>query len=133
MMAYLSITKNKKNILLLISLSLVIVVSTFGPISSFEISKKSQNRLLEDLLIKNGMLVNGEIKDNANIPKGDQHSISSILSYFENNHSLKEVKFLPEDFSMTQMEDTFGFLQYPTHVTMIISTICWIMNLESWI
>ncbi len=118
MMAYLSITKNKKNILLLISLSLVIVVSTFGPISSFEISKKSQNRLLEDLLIKNGMLVNGEIKDNANIPKGDQHSISSILSYFENNHSLKEVKFLPEDFSMTQMEDTFGFpFQYPTHVT----------------
>lgn len=109
MMLYYSIAKAKKNILLFITLSIVIMVSVLGPISSYALSKYSQRGRLETVLENNAMLQDGKIKPTDTIAKEDQQSISSILSYFNNNHNLKDINYLPKDFDLKDMKDVFGF------------------------
>lgn len=112
-MLYFSFKKPLKNIVIPITLSIIVLNSVFGPLSSFSISKYSQNNRLDSLLEKNRMLQNGEIVKNDNISKEDQREISNILSYFVTSHSVEDVKYLPKDFSTTKMEDVFGFAYNP--------------------
>lgn len=39
----------------------------------------------------------------------DKEEISEILRYFENNHSLENIKYLPKDFEIEDMNMVFGF------------------------
>ena len=43
------------------------------------------------------------------IPENDKIELSEILTYFSNSHDLKDVKRLPANFKLGNMEDTFGF------------------------
>lgn len=108
-MIYYSFRKKPKNIILLVTLSILAIISVFGPLSSFTISKFSQNKRLENLLVKNSMLVDGKIQANANISEEDKREIGSILYYFNNNHSLAEAKYVPLDFKLEDMNKVFGF------------------------
>lgn len=108
-MLYFSFTKNLKNIVLPITLCLLSIISVFGPLSSYSISKLSQNNRLEKILIKNNMLSNRNIKSSPTISKEDKVNISSILSYFDINHSLKDIKYLPNSFKLEDMNKLFGF------------------------
>lgn len=109
-MIYLSLAKERKNILLPISLSIIILLSVLGPVSSYSISRYSQSNRLENILMNNNMLKDGKIQPSSeDISIEDRQSISSILSYFENNHNLSNLDVLPEEFQMSDMEETFGF------------------------
>ncbi len=100
----------RKNIILLVSLSLIAFLSVVGPWSSYPISRFSQNQRLEGILMRNGMLSGGSIvKTDKAVSKVDKKEISQILGYFSNNHTLDAVKYLPEGFKMSQMDDVFGF------------------------
>ncbi|KRQ86358.1 hypothetical protein ABG79_01870 [Caloramator mitchellensis] len=108
-MIYFAFTRKLINIVIPTTLALVILISTFGPLSSFSISKYSQNKRFESILVKNQMLKDGKVVPNANISKEDKLQISMILEYFERNHSLKDVKHLPDNFEIKDMKTVFGF------------------------
>lgn len=108
-MLYLSFTKKYRNIIIPLSLSIVALISVFGPLSSYSVSKMSQNSRFEKFLIKNNMLKDGKLQSSPDIPKGDKAEISSILDYFNRNHSLKDVKYLPENFKLEDMNKVLGF------------------------
>lgn len=108
-MIYFSLAKNYRNIIILVSLSLIALISVLGPISSYSVSKLSQNSRLEGILARNNMLKDGAVQPSDNISKEDRIEVSSILNYFEKNHSLKEVKNLPVDFKIEDMNKVLGF------------------------
>lgn len=108
-MLYFAFTKKLRNIIIPFTLSIVALLSVFGPISSYSISKYSQNRRLEKILIANNMLIGGTIQNNGNITKEDKVHVTSILEYFNRNHSLNDVSHLPIGFKMEDMNKVFGF------------------------
>lgn len=112
-MLYFSFKKSLRNIIIPISLSLVILNSVYGPLSSFAISKYSQNKRFENLLVKNNMLSNGEIVKDGEISSEDKREISNIISYFNQNHKLRDIKVLPKDFDLDKMETVMGFKYEP--------------------
>lgn len=109
MMIYLSLTKKSRNIMIPVTLSIVILISVFGPQSSYTVSKMSQNSRFEKILIKNNMIKDGNIQTKADVSQNDKYEISSILDYFEKNHSLSDVKYIPKGFKLDDMRGVFGF------------------------
>lgn len=109
-MIYFSFTRNFKNIFLPVTLSIIILISVFGgPLSSYNISMASQNKRLEQLLVSNNMLKDNNIIKNTSLSQNDKNEISSILNYFKNDHNLNNIKLLPKDFKLDNMENIFGF------------------------
>ena len=49
------------------------------------------------------------IKASENISSDDKSEISMIIKYFESNHTLEKVRYLPKDFHRKDMELVFGF------------------------
>lgn len=108
-MLYFSFSKKFRSIVIPVSLALVALFSVFGPLSSYSVSKYSQNYRFEKILTKNNMLKSGTIQSSPNISTEDKINVSSILEYFNNNHSLESVKYLPKDFKLEDMNKVFGF------------------------
>lgn len=109
-MLYFSFTKKYKNIFLPITLSVLVIISVLGgPLSSYSVSKYSQNKRLQKILLRNNMLKDKNIEKNPSISENDKNEISRILEYFNYQHSLKDVKYLPEDFKIEDMDKLLGF------------------------
>lgn len=108
-MLYFTFAKKSKNIIIPITLSIVMLNSVYGPLSSFAISKYSQNNRLENLLEKNNIISGGNIVANSNVPLEDKKQINSIIKYFKENHELKNIKTLPKDFDLDNMTTVIGF------------------------
>lgn len=109
-MLYFGIKKEHRNIALPVTLSIIAIISVIGPLSSFSISKMSQNNRLEKILMRNNMLKDGKIqKAPSNIPEKDKVEISRILQYFNSRHSLKDVNYLPDNFKIEDTNKVFGF------------------------
>jgi hypothetical protein len=114
MMLYFSFIKKRINIVIPVTLALIALISVFGPLSSYSISTRSQNNRLQAILIKNDMLQEGKIKTApADISRDDKYEISRKLDYFSQNHTLQEIKCLPQNFRMEDMEKVFGFPYTP--------------------
>lgn len=110
MMLYISFRKVHRNVILPISLAIIAIISVFGPLSSFSVSKFSQNSRMSGILTRNEMLIeNKVIKPKADVPEKDKKEISAILNYFERNHSLNDVLYLEKGFELKDMDKTFGF------------------------
>lgn len=108
-MAYYSIIKKVKNIILPISLAIITFISICGPLSSYSLSKYSQNKRFEKFLIKNNMIENGKIvKAIDPVSKDDQIELNSILDYFNRKHELKDIKYLPGNFTISDTERVLG-------------------------
>ncbi|MEG0773964.1 DUF4153 domain-containing protein [Clostridium sp.] len=109
-MLYFSFAKKIRNIVLLISLVIVILISVFSPISSYSISRYSQNKRFVSILQKNNMIDDNKIiKASGGVSDEDKNEVSSIIRYFNSNHSLENLKLLPQDFKIEQMEQVLGF------------------------
>ena len=109
-MLYFALIRKSNNIIIPITLSIIALNSVFGPLSSFTISKRSQNKRFQSILLTNNMLEDNKIiKASEDMVTDDKMEISEILKYFETKHSLKEVKYIPEDFETGDMEMVFGF------------------------
>ncbi|MEG1254875.1 DUF4153 domain-containing protein [Clostridium sp.] len=108
-MLYYSFSKRRKNIILPISLAIITFISICGPLSSYSLSKYSQNKRFEKIITRNNMVENGEvIKATGEVSKEDQQEISSILHYFERNHHLKDVKYIPDNFKIGDIKNNLG-------------------------
>lgn len=109
-MIYLAFASNKKFIILPISLAVIMLISVFGPLSSYSVSVKSQNKRFSNILKRNDMLSEGSIvKSSKEVSKADKQDISSILHYFDRNHSFSQVKYLPDNFNYMDMKSLMGF------------------------
>ncbi|MBW9156474.1 DUF4153 domain-containing protein [Clostridium tagluense] len=108
-MIYFATTKKLRNIMLPLSLAVITFISVFGPFSSYPVSKYSQNKRLAKIFIANNMIKDSNvIKASAVVSSEDSRQISSILNYFDRNHSLKDIKGLPLDFKISDMERIMG-------------------------
>lgn len=112
-MIHFIIKRPKSSIFIMVSLSAFILISIFGPLSSFNVSMRSQNNRLNELLIKNDILDNEQLTPNKGVLSNDQQEISNILSYFNNNHELSYVESLPDGYNLDNMIDDFGFVYSP--------------------
>jgi len=107
---YLSFAKNRNTVLLPASLAVVVLLSVFGPWSSFSVSMASQNGRLEGLLEKYGMVQDGAIAHPVlDVPEPDRVEMREILSYFDRFHELSDVELLPQGFALDRFEAIFGF------------------------
>lgn len=102
--------RTRRNIILPVSLSLLALLSVVGPWSSYSVSRFSQNQRLEGILLKYDMIKNNAIvKSGQEVSAVDKKEISEILSYFSRSHTLNDVRHLPKEFKISQMNDVFGF------------------------
>lgn len=108
-MIYFSLKKPLKNIIIPISLSIIMLNSVFGPLSSYSLSKMSQNKRLENILNKNNMIDNNIIIPNPNVSKEDRIEINNIISYFDSNHEVGEINVFPKDININQVDKLTGF------------------------
>ncbi|MFT5871262.1 MAG: hypothetical protein ACI8WT_000180 [Clostridium sp.] len=108
-MIYFASAKKLRNIILPISLAAITFISVFEPFSSYSVSKYSQNKRLNNIFVKNNMISDNKvIKASTEITGEDARQISSILNYFDSNHSLKDVEKLPQDFRISGLESILG-------------------------
>ena len=118
---YFLTNKNKDIRIIPISLSLILILSSFGPWSAFAVSQQSQINRLEKLLIKNDILIDGLVrKSSQNISKKDQKEISAIFDYLNKTHGLDgiqpwfEIKFS----SLTDLDSNqkLSHYQFPSAI-----------------
>lgn len=108
-MLYFSLKKPLRNIFIPISLSILVLISIYGPLSSFSFSIRSQNNRLNNILVKNGLLYEGKIISKPDTPNEVKREINNIIYYFDNTHSLNDIYVLPKDFKIADMKSLFGF------------------------
>lgn len=102
--------KDVRNIFLPVSLALVAVLAVTGPWSAYNVSRLIQNSRFEKILEKYQMIDNGGIvKAAGDLADEDKREISAIIRYFNSYHSLDDLKYLPEGFTVENMEEIFGF------------------------
>ena len=107
---YYLFSKRIRNIALPISLALIVALSVIGPWSSYSISKLSQGKRFAAILKQYGMFQGDSIvQPERPLPKTAKAEIISILSYFQRNHHLEDLKYLPPGFKLNQTEKLFGF------------------------
>lgn len=110
MMVYFSFLTNKVgNIIAPVTLAAFSIIAVFGPLSGYSLSIKSQNQRFEQYLLKYDMVNNGAISPSEKVSKEDKASISSIIDYFNRQHSLNDLKLLPKDFKINDMKTQLGF------------------------
>lgn len=109
MIYFILFSKKLRNIFLPVSLAVVAIIAVFGPLSSYSISIMSQNNRFQQLLVKNEMLKDGKIEPSTKVSSEDKVQISSIINYFNTQHSLKDAKLLPVGFKMGDMKTALGF------------------------
>lgn len=109
-MLYWNISKYIRNTILPFSLAIIMFLSVTGPWSAYSTSIGSQNNRLGRILSRNNMLKEGSvITPSSTVTSEDKKEINAILRYFITSHSLKEVKYLPQGFTLADMNKLFGF------------------------
>ena len=113
-MMYFNLRKNLKNIFLPVSLAVFILISLYGPLSSFSVSGLSQNARFRTILENNGMLVNGTVTASSTVPEADRKELSNIIEYFS-SRDLERLNYVEPGFSVSEMEEVFGFPYEPRY------------------
>lgn len=109
---FFNFNKGKNNIVLPVSLAVVALLTVFGPWDAFNVSKISQSHRFYNILLKYNMIQNEKIVNtDSDVSRKDKIEITEILYYFNREHNLKELKYLPDDFDFGKMKDVFGFAE----------------------
>jgi len=90
---YFLISKTKSIKIIPISLCVIALLVSFGPWGAFSISEYNQVKRLEEVLIKNQLLVNNKAqKAKSDIPFADAKRISSIIRYLAETHGVNALQ-----------------------------------------
>jgi len=107
---YLSFKNSPQNIILPICLSMLLFLSATGPWNFSLVTKMSQSKIFNKIIIKYDMLQQGKIlKSSKDISLEDKIRITSIINYYENHYDIRSLNYIPTDFSIDKMKDVFGF------------------------
>lgn len=108
-----SIFPVKRNHILAFVLTAFAITAILPPVDFYSISAGSQVRILDQVLIKNDMIVNGVIVPNSSISEKDQGTITAAVQNLNDMDALDRVKELPSSFQMNDdFNTTFGFWAY---------------------
>jgi hypothetical protein len=114
---FLSFIPVRKNGIVAILLIVFSLFSIIPPLDAFTISRTNQQKMLENTLIKNNMLLDNKITPNPSVPEDDKKIISTTLSYLEMMGYTKDIAYLGKDFNLyNDFYDTFGFYPYEEHM-----------------
>lgn len=92
---------------------ILLLVGSFGPLGSVQISFNSQEARIVQLLDENDMLLDGKVVANASLDKDLQDEIMSAILYINELDKLDEMDILPESFDIhNDMAVVFGFQSY---------------------
>ncbi|MBN1398106.1 MAG: DUF4153 domain-containing protein [Bacteroidetes bacterium] len=84
---YFLLSKTKSIKVIPISLCIIALLASFGPWGAFSISESGQLKRLEEVLLKNNLLVNNKAqKAESEVSFADSKQISSIISYLVRTH-----------------------------------------------
>lgn len=108
---YFIVNKYKNNIPILTIASILILITTIGPISAVNTSERSQVKRLEYYLNKNNMIEDEKIIPSENISSKDKNEIRSILNYLNNGRYSKKVK-LVENTGKDFFENSIKYLGF---------------------
>jgi hypothetical protein len=114
---FLSIIPIQKNGIIAVLLIGFSLFSIIPPFDAFTISRTNQQKKLENVLLKNDMLVDNKINPNPSISDKDKKIISTTLNYLEMMGYTKKIEYLGEDFnSYRDFYNTFGFYSYEDNI-----------------
>ncbi len=86
------------------------ILSVIPPVDAFTVSRCSQIARLENMLRSEGVLSkDGKIIPKSAVPVKTRLESTRILDYLEMRNYLKYINWLPSDFKINEMKDTFGF------------------------
>lgn len=103
----------KKNGVIAALLIVFAAVSIIPPLDAFTISRNSQTDTLKEVLEKNNMLENGNIKPNGTIPDKDKQTITIAVDYLRMMEYTDKIEWLPEELdNYSDFKNTFGFEEY---------------------
>jgi len=108
-MVVIAFIKKRKQIFILVSAFILILLSIYGPINSFFISKISQEKRFGYYLKKYELIKNNKITKNNSLNRAQKREISQFISFFKKYNFLNQIEILPEDFSKKNMNEVFGF------------------------
>lgn len=93
MALYFSFSKIKNIKIIPYSLCIIAFLTSFGPWGAFSLSEKSQFSRLEEILIKNKILVDGKIVKAANpLQEEEIQDVSSVIQYLDERKSLAKIQ-----------------------------------------
>ena len=87
-MIYSILCNKKSNVISIAVLALFILVSTIGPINSYNMSLNSQAKRFDKLLKENNISTDSTNVDISKLSRTDKNNLSSILNYFYNRDEL---------------------------------------------
>lgn len=107
---YRIISKHKIPQVMIFTVIAVSLLSLYGPWSAYPVSIATQNARFEALLVETGLLSNGVISPQNDLSDKEIQAVRDTIQYFQYQHSLVDLKYLPKDFDpSTQMKTVFGF------------------------
>jgi len=108
--------KKNPNFIVLLS-AIFAILSIIPPIDALTISRNSQETRLEEILVRNNMLVNNKIVPNKDVSKDDKYEITNISNYLERMGYLKSIEWFPTEYITGSeyygnFEKLYGFSPY---------------------
>lgn len=101
-----------KNMFYALSASVLLLIASIGPLSSVQVSFRSQEGRVRDILVENGLLDDGVLIASVTedqLSSEDNMHLYSALDYLDDIELLDQVAFLPEDFNLYKdYEVAFG-------------------------
>lgn len=99
----------KNGVIALLAAGLAIL-SVIPPVDAFTVSRCSQITRLENMLRSEGILSKDrKITPKAVVPVKTRVESTRIIEYLETRNYLKYINWLPSDFKINEMKNTFGF------------------------
>lgn len=106
--------KKNPNTIVLLS-ALFALISIIPPLDAFSVSRNSQQGRLEEILVRNKMLVNNELVKKSDISNEDKFEITNISNYMQGMGYLDDLAWYPEEYIENyygNFKNTYGFEQY---------------------
>jgi hypothetical protein len=93
MAVYFSTSKIKNIKIIPYSLCIIAFLTSFGPWGAFSLSERSQLGRIEEILVKNNILVNGKIVKTTNpITEEESQDVSSVVQFFSERKALDKIQ-----------------------------------------
>ncbi|HCS10885.1 MAG TPA: DUF4153 domain-containing protein [Clostridiales bacterium] len=106
--------KKNPNTIVLLS-AIFALMSIIPPVDAFTVSKNSQEKRLTEILVRNNMIVNGEIVKKSDISNDDKFEITNISNYMQGMGYLDDMDWFPEQYAYNywgNFRNIYGFEQY---------------------
>lgn len=91
-MIYSVLFNKKSNVISIAVLSLFILVSTIGPINSYNMSLNSQAKRFDKILERNNISTDSTDVDVAKLSRTDKNNLASILNYFKHRDEISRLQ-----------------------------------------